>query len=197
MSSTHKQAIVYEYLQCAQDPIYFIKKYCYIQHPTRGRILFHLYPFQEKVLKLFQENDYAIINKGRQLGVSTLVAGYSLWLMLFHEDKNILCIATKQSTAKNMITKVRFAFEHLPAWLNKANGKYITKENNKHSLILNNGSQIKAVAATEDAGRSEALSLLILDECLKGDVKVKLRHKHTGEVFNTTLESLYNEYCNR
>ena len=37
-------------------------------------------------------------------------------------------------------------------------------ENNKLSLIFKNGSQIKAIASNESAGRSEALSLLILDE---------------------------------
>ena len=88
-----------------------------IQHPQRGRINFHLYPFQEKVLKLFQDNPYSIILKSRQLGISTLTAGYSLWLMIFHKDKNILCIATKQETAKNMVTKVKFMYENLPSWL--------------------------------------------------------------------------------
>ena len=51
------------YVKCAQDPIHFMKKYCMIQHPQRGRINFHLYPFQEKVLKLFEDNPYSIILK--------------------------------------------------------------------------------------------------------------------------------------
>ena len=70
-----------------------MKKYCYIQHPQRGRIQFNLYPFQQKVLKLFRDNPYSIVLNSRQLGISTLGAGYSLWLMTFHKDKNILCIA--------------------------------------------------------------------------------------------------------
>jgi hypothetical protein len=37
-------------------------------------------------------------------------------------------------------------------------------EDNKLSLRLQNGSQIKAIASSPDAGRSEALSLLIFDE---------------------------------
>ena len=154
-----KQIIREEYLKCAQDPVHFMKKYCMIQHPQRGRINFHLYPFQEKVLTLFKENDYCIINKSRQLGISTLTAAYSLWLMTFHKDKNVLCIATKQETAKNMVIKVRFMYENLPSWL-----KVDSIENNRLSLRLENGSQIKAVAASSDAGRSEAVSLLLLDE---------------------------------
>ena len=108
-----KKVIRQEYLKCAKDPVHFMRKYCYIQHPQRGRIQFNLYPFQEKVLTLFRDNPYSIVLKSRQLGLSTLSAGYSLWLMIFHKDKNILCIATKQETAKNMVTKVKFMFENL------------------------------------------------------------------------------------
>jgi len=154
-----RQIIQQEYIKCASNPVHFMKKYCFIQHPQRGRIPFNLFPFQEKVLKLFQENPYSIVLKSRQLGISTLGAGYSLWLMLFHKDKNVLCIATKQETAKNMVTKVKFMYENLPSWL-----KIDADENNKLTLRLNNGSQIKATSASSDAGRSEAVSLLLIDE---------------------------------
>jgi len=155
-----KDIIKQEYILCASDPVHFMKKYCYIQHPIRGRILFYLYPFQEKLLRLFlKEDKHFVINKSRQLGISTLAAGYSLWLMLFHKDKNVLCIATKQETAKNMVTKVKFMFDNLPSWL-----RVPTTEHNKLTLRLNNGSQIKATSAASDAGRSEAVSLLLMDE---------------------------------
>ena len=154
-----KKIIRQEYIKCAKDPVHFMKKYCYIQHPQRGRIQFNLYPFQEKVLGKFKENPYSIILKSRQLGISTLTAAFSLWTMLFHKDKNVLCIATKQETAKNMVTKVKFMYDNLPSWLSI---DYI--ENNKLTLRLTNGSQIKATSASSDAGRSEAVSLLIIDE---------------------------------
>jgi len=154
-----KDIIKQEYVKCATDPVYFMKKYYWIQHPQRGRIQFNLYPFQEGVLHQFKKNRYSIVNKSRQLGISTLVSAYSLWLMLFNKDKNVLCIATKQETAKNMVTKVKFAYDNLPSWL-----KINALENNKLSLKLANGSQIKAIGATGDAGRSEAVSLLLLDE---------------------------------
>ena len=148
-----------EFIKCAKDPVYFMRKYYMIQHPTRGRMLFDLYGFQEKVLRLYQNHDYCVINKSRQLGISTLVSAYSLWLMLFHKDKNVLVIATTQATAKNMVTKVRFAYQNLPTWL-----KIGHLEDNRLSLRLVNGSQIKAVSAAGDAARSEAVSLLVIDE---------------------------------
>jgi len=154
-----KIVIRQEYLKCAKDPIHFMRKYCYIQHPQRGRIQFNLYPFQEKVLTLFQQNDYSAILKSRQLGISTLAAGYSLWLMTFHKDRNVLALATTQATARNLVTKVQFMWENLPSWL-----KVESAENNKLSLRLVNGSKIQAKSSNADAARSEAVSLLIIDE---------------------------------
>ena len=159
MNKDLKNIIRQEYIKCAQDPAHFMKKYCHIQHPQRGRVIFNLYPFQEKTLHLLRDNPYSIILKSRQLGISTLSAGYSLWMMLFQKDKNILCIATKQETARNMVTKVKFMYDNLPSWL-----KIEADENNKLSLRLSNGSQIKATSASSDAGRSEAVSLLLIDE---------------------------------
>jgi len=81
--------------------------------------------------------------------------------MLFNESKNVLCIATKQDTAKNMVTKVTFMYNNLPSWLREP---IRPPEENKLTLKFNNGSQIKAVSAAEDSGRSEAVSLLLIDE---------------------------------
>jgi|TARA_R110002126_G_scaffold11550_12_gene51725 hypothetical protein len=159
MSNDLRKVIRQEYVKCAKDPIHFMKKYCYIQHPQRGRILFHLYPFQETSLKHFQENDYSIILKSRQLGISTLAAGYSLWLMIFHKDKNVLTLATTQATARNLVSKVQFMYENLPSWLQIGYA-----EKNKLSLRLVNGSKITAKSSNADAARSEAVSLLLIDE---------------------------------
>ena len=154
-----KDIIREEYKKCLQDPVHFMKKYCQIQHPQKGKIPFHLYSFQETALRELRDNEYNIILKSRQLGISTLSAGYALWLMTFFGDKNILVIATKQEVAKNLVLKVKVMYENLPSWL-----KLPAAEDNKLSLRLNNGSQIKATSSSGDSGRSEALSLLIIDE---------------------------------
>ncbi len=159
MAQDIKKIIAQEYIKCAKDPAYFMKKYCYIQHPTRGRILFNLYPFQSKVLHLFRDNQYIITLKSRQLGISTLSAAYSLWLMLFHKDKNVLALATTQATARNLVSKTMFMYDQLPKWL-----RLTALEKNKLSLRLKNGSKITAKSSNTDAARSEAVSLLLIDE---------------------------------
>lgn len=183
-----REVIKQEYIKCLQDPIHFMKKYCYISHPKKGRILFNLYPFQENVLIDFKGHRHNIINKSRQLGISTLVAGYALHTMLFNKDKTVLCIATKQETAKGMVDKVQFMYQNLPSWL-KGNKKPLS--DNKLSLKLANNSQIIATSAASDAGRSYAVSLLLMDECISGDNLIKIQDKKTNEEIEVSLQDLY------
>lgn len=154
-----KQIIQQQYLRCSTDPVFFMRQYCYIQHPVRGKVKFNLYPFQEDVLTDLRDNRYNIVLKSRQLGISTLAAGYALWCMLFNGDFNVLVIATTQEVAKNLVTKVQVMHDNLPSWL-----KNQIISNNKLSLKFKNGSQIKAISSASTGARSEALSLLIVDE---------------------------------
>ena len=111
---SYQEIIKQEYKKCLESPVYFMKKYVKIQHPIRGTILFDLYQFQEQALQDFADYKFNIILKSRQMGISTLVAAYSLWLMIFNKDKNILLISLRQEDAKEVISKVRFANDSLP-----------------------------------------------------------------------------------
>ena len=157
-AKTLKEVIREEYTKCSIDPIYFMKKYVYIQ-TSKGRTLFGLYKFQEKLLFLLNKHDRALILKSRQLGITTLCAGYALWLMIFHKDKSILALAPTQEKAKNIVDKVRFAYAELPSWL-----KVDSTEDNKLSLVLKNGSKIKAASGASESARGYTANVLILDE---------------------------------
>jgi phage terminase large subunit-like protein len=106
--------------------------------------------------------------------------------MTFFADKNILVIATKQEVAKNLVLKVKVMYENLPSWL-----KLSALEDNKLSLRLNNGSQIKATSSSGDTGRSEALSLLIIDECCEYDTTITVKNKHTDIAETISIGDLY------
>jgi hypothetical protein len=90
-----KQEIVKEIVKCGKDPQFFIDNYCRISHPLKGLIPFKTFNYQKDLLKDFNDYRFNIILKARQLGISTISAGYIVWFMLFHRDKNILVIATK------------------------------------------------------------------------------------------------------
>jgi hypothetical protein len=148
-----------EIVRCGRDPIYFMRTYCKVQHPKRGLIPFETYPFQDDCVKSFEENRFNIVLKSRQLGLSTVTAVYAVWYAIFHKDKNVLIIATKLMTAMNFIKKVKTVLDNLPKWL------LLTGfEPTKQQITFSNGSVIAAVPTSPDAGRSEALSLLVVDE---------------------------------
>jgi len=151
---------VQEILKCGKDPSYFLKTYARISHPLHGLVPFKTYDFQDDLLKDFNDYRFNVILKARQLGISTITAGYVVWMLLFHRDKNVLVMATKFSTAGNLVNKVKKIMKNLPEWLRIAN----IDIDNRTSFVLSNGSQIKASSTSGDAGRSEALSLLVLDE---------------------------------
>lgn len=158
--SISKEDIVKEILKSGKDPSYFINNYVKISHPLRGLVPFKTYDFQSDLLHDFNDYRFSVVLKARQLGISTITAAYVAWLMLFHRDKNVLVIATKFGTAANLVKKVKAIHKHLPEWIKISN----IAIDNRTSFELTNGSQIKASSTSSDAGRSEALSLLVIDE---------------------------------
>tara|TARA_Y100001938_G_scaffold147629_1_gene229268 strand:- start:701 stop:2293 length:1593 start_codon:yes stop_codon:yes gene_type:complete len=158
--SVSKKQIKAEIVKCGKNPVYFINNYAKIIHPVKGLVPFKTYPFQSQLLEEFNNHRYNVILKARQLGISTITAAYILWMMMFSRNKNILVIATKFQTASNLVKKVKAMMKNLPEWM-----KITTISiDNRSSFELSNGSQIKASSTSSDAGRSEALSLLVVDE---------------------------------
>ena len=154
-----------EIVKCGKNPNYFINNYAKISHPQHGLIPFKLYDYQESLIDSYVDERFTVILKARQLGISTITAAYIVWLMLLHKEKNVLVVATKFGTAANLVKKVKTTIRNLPDWIK------ISKVDidNRTSFVLTNGSQIKASSTSGDAGRSEALSLLVIDEAAHVD----------------------------
>ena len=155
-----KKETMSEIVRSGKDPVYFSNHHARISHPLHGLIPFDMYDFQEDSLRSFKKHRFNVILKARQLGISTTVASYVCWLMLFHRDKNILVVATKLGTAANLVKKSTAIYKNLPSWLKIAT----IVVDNRNSFELSNGSIVKASSTSGDAGRSEALSLLVVDE---------------------------------
>ena len=114
---SNKRETMAEIIRCGKDPAYFCNNYAKISHPMEGLISFEMYDFQEDALEDFKDHRFNVILKARQLGISTTVAAYVCWLMLFHRDKNVLVVATKLGTATNLVKKIKAIHKHLPPWL--------------------------------------------------------------------------------
>ena len=165
MTKLTKVQMVTEITKCAQDPVYFLLNYAYIIDPKQSqKVLFKLYDYQRNLVKTYFQDPnkrFIIINKARQLGITTLVANYVLWVMLFREFSAILNVATDLPTAQELFNKTTFAYDLLPDWL-KIMGTPVV--NNTKKFSLSNGSVLVASPNKKSAGRSFALNFLLIDE---------------------------------
>lgn len=150
--------------ECHKDPFLF-SKFIYCVHPIRGKVKFELYPYQREVLYHFMRNRFNIIKKFRQGGITELIAMYCLWLAMFHSNKNIVIISIKDRVAKKVLKRIKFMYNNLPDFLKVPviNGRG-SDIGTVTELEFCNGSMISSIPTTEDAGRSEAVSLMVIDE---------------------------------
>jgi hypothetical protein len=150
---------VEEYIKCAKDPIYFVKNYMKIIHVDKGLIPFDLYDYQEKMITNFNDERFVITKMPRQSGKSTAVISFILHYILFNESKNVALLANKAELARELLDRLKKAYENLPLWLQQGITVW-----NKGSIELENGSKILATSTTGSAARGQSFSLVFLDE---------------------------------
>jgi hypothetical protein len=148
-----------EIVKCANDPIYFIMTYVKVISLDKGMIPFELYDFQQELINLIHGNRFVIGKMARQSGKSTTVVAYFLWYILFNEYVNIAILANKADTARELLGKVKEAYEYLPIWLQQGIQTW-----NKGSIEIENGSRIKATATSASAIRGQSMNIIFLDE---------------------------------
>lgn len=154
-----KKFIATEMFKCTADPLYYLHEYGKVLHPTKGIMALEPFAFQSHTIKQYQQHRFNIILKTRQLGLSTITAGYVAWLLQFHAGHNVAVVANKEVVAQNFIKKVKTFIKKTPPWLRTS-----IRVDNVKTLELNNDSKVTAHATTSDSARSESLSLLIIDE---------------------------------
>lgn len=151
--------------KCAVDPFEFAK-YIQLVHPQRGKVPFDLYPFQKSVLYDFLQFKFNVILKFRQAGITELISLFCLWYAMFHPHKNIVIISIKDRVAKKVLRKIKFMYKNLPPFLQTriVNGRTAQSYGTASEMEFSNGSIIASIPTTEEAGRSEAVSILVIDE---------------------------------
>jgi hypothetical protein len=151
-----------DFVKCC-DPntgyLYFMDNFFYIQHPTKGSMLYHPWPYQQKLIDTYHRYRYSISLMPRQSGKSTSAAGYLLWYAMFVPDSTILIAAHKYTGAQEIMQRIRYAYENCPDHIKAGVTTY-----NKGSLDFENGSRIVSATTTENTGRGMSISLLYLDE---------------------------------
>ena len=153
---------VQDLLMCA-DPkegyMYFVKHFFHIQHPTRGKVKFEPYEYQERLLHSYHDYRFNVNMMPRQSGKTTCAAGYLLWYAMFHPDQTILVAAHKYTGAQEIMQRIRYGYELCPDYIRAGVVNY-----NKGSMEFENGSRIVSATTTGNTGRGMSISLLYCDE---------------------------------
>jgi len=148
-----------EFIRCSKDPVYFIENYVKIITLDKGFVQISLYPFQKQAVQDINDNRRVIVKAGRQVGKTTMVVGYILWYILFNEDKFVAILANKAPTAREILNRIKIAYESLPLWLQQG-----VRVWNKGDIELENNCRIMATSTASSAIRGYSISLLYLDE---------------------------------
>jgi len=149
--------IVKEYAWCVKDPVHAIENYLQTFDLTRnGFVRFDLFEQQKNAIENYEAERFNILLKYRQAGATTFTAAYLACKGAFADPvrpEKVLIVANKLETAIEFLGKIMDFLKQLPNWVGITNkeGKF-PKESQKH-IILDNGSQYKAVASSPDALR--------------------------------------------
>ena len=152
-------SMVAELKKAKRNILYFAENFFYIVNLDRGKEKIALFKCQKRVLRALRDNRYVSLLASRQIGKTTLMTIYCLWIACFQKDQRILIVANKEQTAINIFRRVRLAYEMLPNHLKPGVLEY-----GKTAMILANGSSVGISTTSSDAGRGDSCNVLILDE---------------------------------
>lgn len=147
-----------EFVKCSKDVTYFANKYAHAM-TDNGIVNITLRPYQEKMLNTFQNKRFVVMLASRQIG-KTITSGIFLaWYLCFHFERNILIVANKQTTAGEIVSKIKDIIKNLPFFLKPGviSGGVL-------GLTFDNGCRLFSQATTKTAAIGYTIHLLYADE---------------------------------
>lgn len=149
-----------EMAKCMMDPIYFAENYIKIVHVDRGLIPLQMYDYQKDIAtKIFNNRRVAVLT-ARQAGKTTTAVAIILHYIIFNEHKNVGILSNKGEGSKEVLERVKLAYENLPKWM-----QHGIVEWNKNSIELENGCKVYAGTTTSSSIRGKSIAFLYIDEC--------------------------------
>src|SRR5688572_18342611 len=96
-----------EIIKSARNCLYWIWHYVKIKPDTEDSYtLFHPWKAQQEVLAGLLTRKQVILLKARQLGQTTIVLAYALWLAVFRPNQTILLFSKDLKTSKDLIKRL-------------------------------------------------------------------------------------------
>jgi uncharacterized protein YxeA len=145
--------------------IEFAKEYCtVIFSGINNSNIKTLYPFQIEYLKSLQNNRFTHTTKSRQvLGMSTILAIYCAWFLLFYKNEKpglIAIISPKRESSCNLLSKVQVIID---AYIAKHSNISQIKNVRAKKQLSNNNMAI-AIGNTVDGLCSFSTDVIVIDD---------------------------------
>ncbi len=171
------------FLECSEDHLLFKHDYSTIYaKDSLDQFVIHQFDEDVKVISIesignhtcydvsIEEEQY--YTNGILSHNSTISAVFLLHYVLFNSSKTVALLANKASTAKEILSRLKLAYQNLPRFLQQG-----ILEWNKNSIELENGSKVLASASSSSNIRGMSISCVSIDSYItvldKRDDKLK------------------------
>lgn len=149
----------------SQSPELFMKErwLTFDAFETKAIKIVKPFEYQLEFIRNIHNINNNIVVKSRQMHVSSMMALYIAWYVIFNQDKNVFILSNSSDSSKRILDQIRIILQDYTVndvfhWQDD----FIT--NNRTELRLKNGCRIKAAAPAIDAGRGWAPDFCYIDE---------------------------------
>jgi len=151
-----------EIAKCKLDPLYFLDNYIHIEEPG-GVVQFKPYDAQKQLISTVLDKHYVIVLKSRQIGISTVIQAFIVYLVTFFKNVTVGVISRDGPEATDFVRKTRIMYESLPQWMQHS---FIKKT--EQSFELTNNSRVLAATVNQSnpqsVFRGKTITFLVIDE---------------------------------
>lgn len=140
----------------------FLEDNMWIRVPGKGRIPLKLRPAQREVLREWITSRRTVNLKARQIGFSTLAAGFTLWMAFGWGDRNIIMLSKGEREAVSLLLKAKQAYKHFPDWVKMRGPRLMDRV--RTTMTFENDSMIQSLPSGSDPARGESAFLVVVDE---------------------------------
>jgi len=160
----------------AEDPLLFMRECVWVEakpkmarlrgRPGHNRVPLELFGYQQEALGTIRDNQFTVVLKARQLGLTTIVMAYALWLLLFRPGTSIVLVSKDQDTADSALLMLDVMWQFMPEDVRAQAPQLVNDAARHHAWKFGDGSmsRIRSYAATETVAAGGTPDLVIWDE---------------------------------
>lgn len=154
---TEEELEIYD--MCMEDKLLFGNTFVQLKDGDAGWQQITLRPYQEKLLKQYDDEKWNILMFPRQSGKTTTTVVEIVHFCTFNYDKDCVVIAQSELVVNEILQKIKNAFAGLPFFLQPGFISFTKK-----GFTLDNGCRLSIGVASESVVQGFSLDFLFIDE---------------------------------